>query len=150
MLTHIQTKRLKKQRMLNNSLIKIALAPFAILILHILATVLGWYELFWWFDMPMHFLGGAAIALSSYYLFDDFADRDRLSIQWLPLKILILLAFTSLAAVSWEFLEFAMDRYVDTNMQPSILDTVKDLAIGLSGGGLIALAISPLKKILKK
>ena len=128
--------------MLNNPLVKIAISPFAVLILHIIATFAGWYEMFWWFDIPMHFLGGVAAAISSFYLLHDFSKRNMLSMQSAPLKILTLLAFTSLAAVSWEFFEFSLDRYVDTAMQPGILDTIKDLAVGLSGGGLVALITS--------
>ena len=125
--------------MFNNPLIKIAIAPFAVLILHILGTFGGWYEMFWWFDIPMHFLGGVAAAISSYYVLQDFGSRNLFAMQSVPLKILTLLAFTSLAAVSWEFFEFSLDRYVSTEMQPGILDTIKDLAMGLTGGGLVAL-----------
>jgi hypothetical protein len=127
--------------MLNNPLIKIAIAPFAVLILHIIATITGLYEMLWWLDIPLHFLGGVAIALGSYYLLQDFGNRKLFAMQSAPLKILTLLAFTALAAVSWEFLEFSLDRYAGTTMQPGVLDTIKDLAFGLSGGGMGALLI---------
>jgi hypothetical protein len=139
----------QKTLMFNNSLIKIALAPFAVLILHIIATVFGWYETYWWFDIPMHFMGGVAIGFSSYYLLKDFSDRDRLMVGWQPLQILILISITALAAVSWEFFEFSLDRYVDTTMQPSILDTMKDLGMGIAGGGLSSFIIYTVQKIKK-
>lgn len=134
--------------MLNSSLIKIGIAPFAVLILHIFADLAGLYQTFWWMDIPLHFLGGVAITIGSYYLLQDFGNRKQFIMQSTPLKILTLMAFTALAAVSWEFLEFSLDRYIDTTLQASILDTMKDLAMGLSGGGLTALLMTlhPKKK----
>lgn len=128
--------------MLKNPLVRISLAPFALLALHIIATVGGWYEAWWWFDIPMHFLGGVAIATSSYFLLQDFSKRNMFAAQFTPLKILTILSFTALAAVSWEFFEFTLDTYVSTSMQPGIADTIKDLAMGISGGGIVATILS--------
>lgn len=123
--------------MLKNSLIRISIAPFVLLVVHIFATLGGWYEIWWWFDIPMHFLGGVAVAFSGYHLLQDFSKRNLLAIEFTPLKILTIMSFTALAAVSWEFFEFSLDTYVNTNMQPGIVDTIKDLAIGISGGGIV-------------
>lgn len=126
----------------NNSLLKISAAPVAVLILHIIAIFTGWYELFWWFDIPLHFLGGVAVAISGYFLLADYVEQGTLTTTSLPLHILILISFVSLAAVSWELLEFAIDRYTETIVhQPSLLDTMKDLAMGLSGGALTAIIL---------
>ena len=123
----------------NHPIIKISVPPFAVLIFHILATVIGWYETFWWFDIPLHFLGGVAIAISSIFFFEYFQITNRLEIKWWPLKILLIISLVGLSAVCWEFMEFTFDQMFSTNMQPGMVDTIKDLAVGLAGGILTAL-----------
>lgn len=113
-------------------LAKIAYAPSIVLILHILATVFGWYDQILWLDTPMHFLGGIAIAISSYY-FLDFVDL-RTSFHERLFRFLFIIALTGLCAVAWEILEFLFDRFFQTHMQPGMLDTMKDLAFGILGG----------------
>lgn len=123
---------------------KIAYAPIFVLMLHVIATVLGWYEMFFWLDTPMHFLGGAGIGISSYY----FLHQSELETKKFHTKLfnyLLILALTALAAVAWEILEFHIDRALNTVMQPSVLDTMKDLAFGLLGGSISA-AILLMKK----
>lgn len=125
----------------NHSIIKISIPPFAVLVFHILATIIGWYEMFWWFDIPLHFLGGVAIAISSIVLFQYFKNINQLEIKWLPLKILLAISLVGLSAVCWEFMEFTFDQIFSTNMQPGIVDTIKDLAVGLTGGIVTALIL---------
>ncbi len=120
--------------MQNNLLLKITTAPFAVLILHIFADLTGLYENYWWMDIPLHFLGGVAIAIASYFLLEYFTQTKKLSINSLALKSLIIISLVALSAISWEFLEYFLDFYFATEMQPSILDTMKDLAMGLFGG----------------
>lgn len=134
---------------LSHSLFKIALAPSVILILHILASIFGWYEQYWWFDIPLHFFGGASIAIASYYLLKDYEQRNIATIRSPILRILILIAFVGFAAAVWECMEFAFDTYTKTSLQVSLLDTIKDIAMGISGGGLTALLITA-KNILNK
>ena len=125
-----------------NSLIKIAVTPAIVLVIHILATVLGFYETFWWFDIPLHFMGGIAVAISAYYLLEDFGNRQKFHNQFIPLQILILIAFTALAAVLWEFMEFTFDIAFHTHMQQGLLDTIKDMAVGISSGGLTTILLT--------
>lgn len=129
-----------------NPLLRIAAPLFGILIIHIIATFAGWYESFWWFDIPMHLIGGAGVALSSYHLLQDYDKRNQFDSQSVALKILIITGFVAIAAVCWEFMEFTLDTYVNTNLQPGIADTMKDLANGLTGGGLVAVITSVRRK----
>lgn len=126
--------------MQNNLLLKITTAPFAVLILHIFADLTGLYENYWWMDIPLHFLGGIAIAIASYFLLEYFTQTKKLSIESLALKFLIVISFVALSAIAWEFLEYFLDFYFATEMQPSILDTMKDLAMGLLGGFTVMIA----------
>lgn len=124
-----------------NSLAKIAAPFFIVLIIHIIASFANWYEIFWWFDIPMHLIGGVATAISGYYLLQDYKGRNQFSIGSISLNILIIIGFVSLAAVCWEFLEFTLDILFNADLQPSLTDTMKDLANGIIGGGLTSLAI---------
>lgn len=100
-----------------------------VLILHVLASIFDWYYAILWFDTPMHFLGGAAIALSAYYFLqtDTQTKTTRLTL------FLFLIGTTALAAIFWEFFEFSMDYFYNTHNQISIADTMKDMAMGLLG-----------------
>lgn len=135
-------KQLKKIRMkLNNYLLKISTAPLAVLILHIFATVTGLYEQFWWFDIPMHFLGGAAIALAAHFILNHFQSQGVYTNRSIILRCLLLVGLVAVAAIAWENLEFLLDVYGQTTMQPSLLDTMKDMAMGLIGGSIVALIL---------
>lgn len=118
-------------------LIKLIWAPAAVLVLHVIAMLAGWYQLISWLDSPMHFLGGIAIATSAYFFWNGAQITSK---QFRPilLKLLFILAIVALAAVAWEFLEFGLDRTFGTVMQPSVQDTIKDLALGLLGGSFIS------------
>lgn len=129
-----------------NSAFKIAIAPSLVLMLHIVATVGGYYETFWWFDIPLHLAGGVAIAISGYFFLEDFYGRQKFHIQFKPLQILILISFVALGAVLWEFMEFSFDRIFHSLMQPDLPDTIKDMAMGLTGGGITTLLLMIKKK----
>ena len=132
---------------MKNPLFKLAWAPAIVLLLHIVATLAGWYVSFWWFDIPLHFLGGMAITLSAYYLLEYFESINKFQVTFSPLYLLLLLAFAALAALCWELMEYAFDTLADTNLQPGMTDTIKDLTVGLIGGSLTALlAVYPKKK----
>lgn len=107
--------------------------PLLVFMIHMLiGNGLGVYYVVRWFDIPMHFLGGAAIGLSSFYLFAHLERKDEL--RAIPIvKVFLAMAITALAAVLWEFSEYASDNILGTMMQPSIFDTLKDLAMGLLG-----------------
>lgn len=94
-------------------------------IAHFIATKLYWYSSIWWFDMPMHFLGGFWIGLACIYLFPP-KDSSTTSI----LKILFLLLFVG---VGWEVFELLFNNYVAQNPF-NTLDTISDIFFDLSGG----------------
>ena len=128
---------------------KIFIPPFIVLLVHVAATILEWYEAVWWLDKPLHLLGGIAVGISSYYLIVYFINNDKLQVNWKPLLLLAIFAATALSAVSWEFMEFYLDQQVHIVMQPSVYDTITDLIMGMLGGmtsGTILTYIAKLKK----
>lgn len=40
---------------------RLCVAIVALSVINLMASFLHWYDLVWWFDMPMHFLGGMAV-----------------------------------------------------------------------------------------
>lgn len=133
--------------MQNKILLKIAITPFGVLLLHLFATLFNWYEQVWYFDKIMHFLGGIAVAISAYYLLQFFNATKSVTISWWAMKILIITAITALSAISWEFLEFGLDKVSFAMMQPSVQDTMTDLLMGMLGGQLTAWLFVLLPKI---
>ncbi len=95
--------------------------------------VLNAYE--WWptIDIPMHFGGGVAIAFFISRCFQVLprqpVPKSRLSI----LELILIGSLTATAAVFWEFAEFTIDQIYGTNVQVSLINTIQDMAMGISG-----------------
>ena len=113
-----------------------AWAPIAVVVLHAIAGALFGHEPY--VDPVSHFLGGAAMAF--------FVQR---ACEWGPEvtgKTTLLgrnaFAFTSTctAATFWEFGEFVRDRLLDSNVQLSLANTMRDLLLGCAGA-LVYLAV---------
>lgn len=96
-----------------------------IFILNVLAGRLYWYYDIWWFDMPMHFLGGFWISLASLYFF-PLKDRSFNSI----LKILV---FVLIVGVGWEIFEVIFNNIL-ARMNFNTLDTLSDVCFDMAGG----------------
>jgi|SRR3989344_3070127 len=92
----------------------------AIFFLNTLAMKFHWYFSIWWFDMPMHFLGGVFIGLLSLAIFP---------------RRPVLTAFLGVLAIGalWEIFEFSLDTFITYNPH-NLLDTLSDIAFDLTGG----------------
>ena len=121
--------------MTRKDLLHIALPPGIVFAVHLIGIYLfDAYSVFPAFDIPMHFLGGVSIGLSAVIGYKTLVRTKYMH----PIPFLLLLflvtAITVLAAVVWEFAEFAADTYLGTRMQPSLPDTMLDLFLGMCGG----------------
>ncbi len=88
----------------------------------------------------MHILGGLAIA---FFLWAAYSIAARTGTFGRPNSTVIAaLTFTSTAAcaVFWEFAEYLSDRYLGTNTQKGLEDTLLDLLLGLVGGAIFVAA----------
>ncbi len=117
------------------SLRRAAWAPVLVFSIHLVA-LLGFdlYRHFPDFDIPMHFIGGVAIA---HFVGMSYRTAARMKLLGEPSAVMfppMILGLTSLAAVVWEFAEFIADRQFGTLSQPSLADTLLDLLMGLFGG----------------
>jgi hypothetical protein len=110
-------------------------APTLVFLLHVfISRVLKAYILFPPLDIPMHFVGGVAIA---YFWLrccaavppDAIGARYRRALQ-----ALIVASLTVSSTVLWEFGEFISDRVFGTHAQLGLEDTLLDMALGFAGG----------------
>lgn len=97
----------------------------------------GFYERFWWWDLIWHTLAGIAFGLVGYMI---------LILTYRKQNVVLAPLFTSIFAVSfslcistlWELLEFSIDFFLHTTMQPSGQDTMTDLFVALIGASISA------------
>lgn len=117
---------------------KIFIWPALVFGFHLIATFFGWYWSILWLDVPMHLLGGASIALSTYFWLRRFNQPE-----WL--LGLSMISITALVAVGWEDFELVIDTVYGTHTQLGIYDALKDLYNGIVGATIIT-AIGFLKR----
>ena len=110
--------------------------PLAVFLAHELcAHVVDGYRRWPAIDIPLHFLGGAAIACFARGALDVFTERRLLRAPDPLLRLMLLFALATTAAVCWEFAEWTSDRFLGTNCQMNDLDdTLLDLCMGMLGG----------------
>jgi hypothetical protein len=121
------------------SLIIPAFAPLLVFVIHLIAyTVFRHDQMYPLFDIPMHFLGGFAMA---YFLDKAYVNASLMSgalASW-PIRSLLVFTSTCTVAVFWEFGEFVLAWSASTDLQPalaermSLADTMKDLFFGMTG-----------------
>ncbi len=104
----------------------------SIFVINLLAMKFHWYSSVWWFDMPMHTLGGVWIALASLFIYKY--RRTTLDDIFYPKK-LFFVALISVVAVGlmWEIFEFGMER-VGTLDLANPVDSFSDICFDLVGG----------------
>lgn len=117
--------------------------PILVFVLNVIFDARGLYYALPWIDMPMHFLGGASIALAGVSLLAFLRVRGLVNELSFLLRTLFIMSFVGLAAVSWELWEFSMDVVFNKHLQIGLSDTVSDVFFGLLGG----LAVSLFRRI---
>lgn len=110
-------------------------ALFSILLVHFMALSFNIYSSIWWFDIPMHFMGGAWVALLFFRIFIDIIDKKSLYSLFEISKLVILaIAFAVMIGVFWEFFEFIASRIFNMYLQGDLIDTMTDLLMDTIGG----------------
>jgi len=96
-------------------------------IVNLMASVFHWYYLVWWFDMPMHFLGGVSVFyLSALVLLPKL---QQVSNRRFLFKSILGALFLG---VLWEALElFLHIRYGSPDF--ILLDSISDVFFDLAG-----------------
>jgi hypothetical protein len=88
------------------------------------------------FDIPMHLLGGAAIAFFFLTAFKGGVQRELFSPHDRATHAALVLGWTSIAALAWELYEWFSTVYLRRPIMGDVHDTLGDLVLGLSGGAM--------------
>jgi hypothetical protein len=94
--------------------------------LHNLALILELYWRFWWFDIPMHFVGGVVVALGLLVLSDL-----RVPLPLYRPTVVVTTAFVLFVALAWEVFEVWAGIPIESDYW---FDTSLDVLLGLGGG----------------
>lgn len=125
-------------------------ALFAHLGLMIIIAVLDFVALekflfweYWWFDIVLHFLGGAAVAAAFlWFVLNEFPSelRSRYS------GILPTLGVVFTVGVLWEVFEVYFGLQADSTVEVWMFDTGLDLVMDLIGGIAVLVPLHVMKK----
>lgn len=118
-----------------------------VLLIHTIALFSGVYEAYRWFDAPMHFSGGVAMAVLALEAWRRYVPAGAVqegTLFSIPsiIKVVAILGFVALVSIGWEWFEFLVDVFLSQTrgrfglLQPSIQDTMGDFFLDLLGGGL--------------
>lgn len=99
--------------------------------LHWFASLHDLYDTVWWYDIPMHFLGGLWVFLFILWVTDT--GYGRLLLKRSPVRDALI--FVLIVGVFWEILEIILSftRFSDPGY---FFDTPKDLAMNTLGAAL--------------
>ncbi len=108
---------------------------FSIFMLNSLASYFYWYASIWWFDMPMHFLGGLWIGLLSLSVLGTSKFFPKLKKATFFKICLSTILLVLLIGLFWEIFEYSVQGFLGlvlANPLDSLSDVMFDLAGGLS------------------
>lgn len=96
-----------------------------------MALFFHWYRLIWWFDMPMHFMGGFFLVWLVLYVYNKFfsINSDFILSRSLIKKILV---WAFIIGLGWEWFEWGADLYTGAGVM-HMLDSYSDLFFDMAG-----------------
>ena len=110
-----------------NSVKRAVFHLWGLLIISFLAIKLKLYDIFWWFDRPMHFYGGYVAGL----LIIALLFRNKISFSSKKFFFLLLLG-AFLVGIAWEFFELFVENHTGADLV-SMRDSIEDLICDLLG-----------------
>lgn len=113
--------------------------PILVFVLNVILESRGLYYALPWIDMPMHFLGGASIAIAGIGFLAFLKTIGFVNELPFLLYTFFIMSFVGLAATSWELWEFSMDFVFDRYLQIGLFDTMSDIFFGFLGGSAVLL-----------
>ncbi len=120
-----------------NTLFHIFRFPILVFAANVILDKAGLYVALKWIDMPMHFLGGASIAIAGVSFLAFLKTCGFINELPFLVRAFFIMSFVGLAAVSWELWEFSLDFVFARHFQTDLFDTMADMFFGLLGGFVI-------------
>lgn len=114
-----------------------------IFILNTGATFFYWYYRLWWFDMLMHFLGGAFVVVAGSYVFFNYAKKYKKQYSYLPFVVTTLI----FVSIGWELYELFIDGVFQSQAM-HLQDSLSDLCFDFAGGSVALLYLLKRSSIL--
>jgi hypothetical protein len=106
---------------------------FIVFVANTLALFFHWYRLLWWFDMPMHFMGGFFCVWLVIYIYNKFFNNKGNSGFTLEKSLIKnVLIWTFIIGLGWEWFEWGTDLYTGA-MSMHMLDSYSDLFFDMAG-----------------
>jgi uncharacterized membrane protein YjdF len=113
-----------------------------------LGEVHHYYERFWWWDAVLHTTSGLLLGILGFMIVYMLNEDRHVDLHMRPSFVALFAFFFALGiGALWEVFEFAMDKYLGTNMQPAIpgdpsglSDTIHDLIVDTLGAAVVSLA----------
>ncbi len=105
-----------------------------------LGEIGNFYELFWWWDILLHFISAITFGCVGFIILFYLNRTNKISSKPIWIAIFSFTFAISIGAL-WEIFEFSMDQLFGMNMQKSgLIDTMWDLIVDVAGGLVSALA----------
>ena len=116
---------------------RLALSITVLAVGNLVGTLLHWYSLLWWLDMPAHFLGGFAVFYLSAVFLLPYLKKGMSDSRFVFLSILS----GFVLGVIWEGFQLFLSVY-SGGVQPILLDVLSDLCFDLAGSLIASLEVS--------
>ena len=116
------------------------LATYIILLalLNFFGSLFHWYEIVWWFDMPMHFIGGVCVMYIAVVIFGAAPATEHVG-RYLYRCVGVGIAL----GLAWEVLEFILYKYSGGSVFIP-LDSLSDVLFDIAGIFAAAFAMVPI------
>ena len=108
------------------------IVAFIIAFLHSVAVAFYLYSFYWWFDIPLHFLGGFCAGLISLYFYSYFHQRKERTMTSFRVLVVVIGSVMTVGFV-WEFFEY-FAGIASNALGNYTFDTAKDLIMDMLGG----------------
>lgn len=105
-----------------------AFLGFVLWSVNMLANAFYWYSAMWWFDIPMHILGGFFLAfIVGGFFFNKFKQLHKGEIWIVLLLAVVVLGF------GWELFEYLVQYFIKGVDLANIPDSIKDMLMDFIG-----------------
>lgn len=104
--------------------------------------IIGFYSLFWWWDLLLHFIAGIYFFIISLHLMKNIIERNQISTKKRYTILTMIFAFSFSIAIGtlWETFEFIGDYFFKTTMvKGGLEDTITDLVVKILGAFIASL-----------